>query len=117
MKYCLIYYIRTNIKSTVILKMKEKKRWSATEDSIVVDQVRKSPTNLKHAFREAARVTGRSEHACRIRWYTILSKDKKNVCFIIKISKQKTLNRKNRKGTACTQNLFTKILKLLGIIK
>ena len=97
--------------------MKEKKRWSATEDSIVVDQVRKSPTNLTQAFKEAARVTGRSEHACGIRWYTVLSKDKKNACFIIKSSKQKALNRKNGKGTLGTQNLFTKIFKLLGIIK
>ena len=97
--------------------MKEKKRWYATEDSIEVDQVRKSPTNLKQAFKEAARVTGRSECACSVRWYTVLSKDKKNACFIIKSSKQKALNRKNGKGTSCTQNLFTKILKLLGIIK
>ena len=97
--------------------MKEKKRWSTAEDSIVVDQVRKSPTNLKQAFREAARVTGRSERACSLRWYTVLSKDKKNACFIIKSSKQKALNRKNGKGISCTQNLFTKILKLLGIIK
>ena len=97
--------------------MKEKKRWSAAEDSIVVDQVRKSPTNLTQAFKEAARVTGRSECACSVRWYTVLSKDKKNACFIIKSSKQKALNRKNGKGTSCTQNLFTKILKLLGIIK
>ena len=97
--------------------MKEKKRWSATEDSIVVDQVRKSSTNLKHAFREAARVTGRSECACSARWYTVLSKDKKNACFITISGKHKALNRKNGEGTSCTQNLFTKILKLLGIIK
>ena len=97
--------------------MIEKKRWSATEDSIVVDQVRKSPTNLKQAFKEAARVTGRSERACSARWYTVLSKDKKNACFITISGKCKALNRKNGKGTSCTQNLFTKILKLLGIIK
>lgn len=97
--------------------MKEKKRWSATEDSIVVDQVRKSPTNLKQAFKEAARVTGRSERACSARWYTVLSKDKNNACFITISGKHKVLNRKNGKGTSCTQNLFTKILKLLGIIK
>ena len=97
--------------------MAKPKRWTSTEDTHVVDQVRKSPTNLKHAFKEAARVTGRSEIACSNRWYTVLSKDKKNACFIIKSSKQKALNRKNGKGTSCTQNLFTKILKLLGIIK
>ena len=44
--------------------MANKKRWTTTEDSIVVEQVRKSPTNLKQAFKEAARVTGRSASAC-----------------------------------------------------
>ena len=97
--------------------MAKHKKWTSAEDTQVVDQVRKSPTNLKQAFKEAARVTGRSECACSVRWYTVLSKDKKNACFIIKSSKQKALNRKNGKGTSCTQNLFTKILKLLGIIK
>ena len=97
--------------------MKEKKRWSATEDSIVVDQVRKSPTNLKQAFREAARVTGRSEKACSNRWYTVLSKDKNNACFITVSGKHKSLNRKNGQGTACNKSLFTRVLKLLGIIK
>ena len=97
--------------------MKEKKRWSATEDSIVVDQVRKSPTNLKQAFKEAARVTGRSELACSNRWYTVLSKDKNNACFITVSGKHQSLNRKNGKGTACNKSLFTRVLKLLGIIK
>lgn len=95
--------------------MKERKRWTAAEDNQLVAQVRKSPTNLKQAFREAARVTGRSECACSLRWYTVLSKDKKNACFITISGKHKALNRKNGKGTSCTQNLFTKILKLLGI--
>ena len=62
--------------------MVKHKRWTSTEDTQVVDQVRKSPTNLKHAFKEAARVTGRSETACSNRWYTVLSKDKSNACFI-----------------------------------
>ena len=44
--------------------MANNKRWTSTEDTQVVDQVRKSPTNLTHAFKEAARVTGRSEIAC-----------------------------------------------------
>lgn len=62
--------------------MTKHKRWTSTEDTQVVDQVRKSPTNLRHAFKEAARVTGRSEAACSNRWYTVLSKDKSNACFI-----------------------------------
>ena len=97
--------------------MANKKRWTTTEDSIVVEQVRKSPTNLKQAFKEAARVTGRSELACSNRWYTVLSKDKNNACFITVSGQHKSLNRKNSSGTSCTNNLFTRVLKLLGIIK
>ena len=97
--------------------MVKHKRWTSTEDTQVVDQVRKSPTNLKQAFKEAARVTGRSELACSNRWYTVLSKDKNNACFITVSGKHKSLNRKNSSGTSCTNNLFTKVLKLLGIVK
>lgn len=92
-------------------------RWTSAEDTQVVDQVRKSPTNLKHAFTEAARVTGRSVGACSTRWYTVLSKDKANACFVTISSKHKVLNRKNGTGTPCTKSLFTRILKLLNIIK
>lgn len=97
--------------------MTKNKRWTSTEDTQVVDQVRKSPTNLKQAFKEAARVTGRSETACSNRWYTVLSKDKANACFITISGKHKSLNRKNGKGTVCNKSLFTRVLKLLGIIK
>ena len=97
--------------------MTKRKRWTSTEDTQVVDQVRKSPTNLKQAFKEAARVTRRSELACSNRWYTVLSKDKNNACFITVSGQHKSLNRKNSSGTSCTNNLFTRVLKLLGIIK
>ena len=97
--------------------MAKNKRWTSAEDTQVVDQVRKSPTNLKQAFKEAARVTGRSELACSNRWYTVLSKDKNNACFITVSGQHKSLNRKNSLGTSCTNNLFTRVLKLLGIIK
>ena len=97
--------------------MVKHKRWTSTEDTQVVDQVRKSPTNLKQAFIEAARVTGRSETACSNRWYTVLSKDKANACFITVSGKHQSLNRKNGKGTACNKSLFTRVLKLLGIVK
>ena len=97
--------------------MAKRKKCTSTEDTQVVDQVRKSPTNLKQAFKEAARVTGRSEVACSQRWYTVLSKDKNNACFITVSGQHKSLNRKNGTGTSCTNNLFTRVLKLLGIIK
>ena len=97
--------------------MTKRKKWTSAEDTQVVDQVRKSPTNLKQAFKEAARVTERSVSACSQRWYTVLSKDKSNACFITVSGQHKSLNRKNGTGTSCTNNLFTRVLKLLGVIK
>jgi hypothetical protein len=95
----------------------KKKRWTTAEDSIVVAQVRKFPTNLTHAFKEAAKETDRTASACAYRWYSKLSKDSSNACFITISGKHKSLNRKNGEGTKCSQSLFTKILKLLNIIK
>lgn len=93
------------------------RRWTTEEDTQLVGRVRMSPTNLKHAFREAARVTGRTEGACAFRWYSNLSKRKENACFITISGKHKSLNRKNGEGTPCTQTIFNKILKFLNILK
>ena len=95
--------------------MTKNKRWTTAEDTQIVDQVRKSPTNLTYAFKEAARVTGRTKLACSSRWYTVISKDAKYACFITVSGKHQSLNRKNGKGAPCTMSLFTKILKLLKI--
>lgn len=93
------------------------RKWTTAEDSIVVAQVRKFPTNLTHAFKEAAKEIDRTASACAYHWYTKLSKDSSNACFITISGKHKSLNRKNGEGEKCSQSLFTKILKLLNIIK
>lgn len=97
--------------------MSQRKKWTVTEDTQLIGRVRMSPTNLMHAFKEAARVTSRSVGACQNRWYSVLSKDSANACFITVSGKHQSLNRKNGKGTPCTQGLFIKILKLLKIVK
>ena len=97
--------------------MAKNKRWTAQEDTIVVSAVKDSPTNLRAAFKAAGKKTGRSEGACSNRWYTVLSKDKANACFVTVSGKHQSLNRKNGAGIKCTQSIFTRILKILGIIK
>ena len=79
--------------------MAKNKRWTAQEDTIVVSAVKDSPTNLKAAFKVAGKKTGRSEGACSNRWYTVL------------------LNRKNGDGIKCSTSIFTRVLKILGIVK
>lgn len=97
--------------------MSKGKRWTAQEDTIVVSAVKESPTNLNAAFFGASEKINRTKGACSTRWYTVLSKDKANACFITISNKHQSLNRKNGKGTPCTVSMFSKILKLLGIKK
>ena len=70
-----------------------------------------------NTLKEAAKETDRTASACAYRWYSKLSKDSSNACFITISGKHKSLNRKNGEGTKCSQSLFIKILKLLNIIK
>ena len=97
--------------------MSKGKRWTAKEDTVVVSAVKESPTNLSAAFVEASKKIDRTKGACGDRWYTVLSKDKANACFITVSGKHQSLNRKNSKGTPCTISVFSRILKLLGIKK
>ena len=97
--------------------MSKRKKWTAAEDTLLVGLVRKSPTNLRQAFIETARVIKRSESACAARWYTKLSKDKSNACFVTVSASHQTFNRKNGPVSPCADNLFKHILKLLNIIK
>ena len=97
--------------------MAKNKRWTAQEDTIVVSAVKDSPTNLKAAFKVASKKTGRSEGACSTRWYTVLSKDKANACFVTVSGKHQSLNRKNGDGVKCSTSIFTRVLKILGIVK
>ena len=52
-----------------------------------------------------------------VRWYNVLSKDKANACFVTISGKHQALNRKNGKGVKSSKSIFTKVLKILGIIK
>ena len=97
--------------------MSERKKWSKTEDDILLAEIKASPTNLKAAFKAASSQMNRTEGACSNRWYTFLSKDKNNACFITVSGKHQSLNRKNGKGTHCTPSLFKRVLHLLGITK
>ena len=97
--------------------MAKNKRWTAQEDTIVVLAVKDFPINLKAAFREAGKKTGRSEGACSHRWYTVLSKNKANACFVTISGKHQSLNRKNGDGIKCSTSIFTRVLKILGIVK
>ena len=97
--------------------MTNKKRWSQEEDRVLLNQVKRSPTNLKHAFVRTSEILEgeRTPHSCAQRWYSHVSKDPRNTCFITVSSKHKSPNRKNGEGEPCTPSIFTRILRILGI--
>ena len=97
--------------------MTTRKKWTDADDKIIVMSVKKCPTNLAEAFRLAGKKLGRSKESCTNRWYKTISKNPANACFITVSGKHHSLNRKNSAGVKCTNSLFMKILKLLGIKK
>lgn len=98
------------------------RRWTETEDNILIKMLQEYPSNKRKAFREAAERLSRSEEACSWRWYCILSnpesKNYKGVSFMVISRKSKLDNRtvSTDKIKAAPEKveptIFTRILNL-----
>ena len=66
---------------TVYAKVKTEKRackrFSTEEDAVIIEQVKLYPTNLKHAFQEAAVLLDRTWKSIHFRYYITLRDDPK----------------------------------------
>ena len=68
--------------------------WTKKEDSILKEEISKSPNNLAEAFRCAARrLKNKSYAACSARWYYVLSKQDK--VFSLESNSSSIINTKN----------------------
>ena len=68
--------------------------WTKREDSILKEEISKSPNNLAEAFRCAARrLKNKSYAACSARWYYVLSKQDK--VFSLESNNSSVVNTKN----------------------
>ena len=68
--------------------------WTKREDSILKEEISKSPNNLAEAFRCAARrLKNKSYAACSARWYYVLSKQDK--VFSLESDNSSVVNTKN----------------------
>lgn len=72
-----------------------KTRWTKIEEDILIEQVTKSTGNLAKAFRVTAELTGRTNHACELHWYSaILKRKDAEICFVTIGRKSQYVNKK-----------------------
>ncbi len=96
-----------------------KTKWTKEEEDILVQAIKSYPHNIKTACSIAASKINRSERACSLHWYQVLSKNKKlGVTFLVVGNKSIVKNKKIIKPKSKIQpiktrfNLLTRILKL-----
>lgn len=75
------------------------KRYSVKEDKIILNEIKKSPENLKRAFQKASDKIGRTPAAIHQRWYQSLSKDEGiGAVTFITLSSRKMLTNKKKES-------------------
>ena len=93
-------------------------KWTPGEEDILVENVRKHPDNLSHAFQITALAIHRSKPACAQHWYDVVSKGN-HTPFFFGSAKSIVRNRKNPKksakgATRKSVSIYQKLLNLLG---
>ena len=79
-------------------------KYTKREDAVILKCVKKSPTNITEAIRNAATALGRSEHSVRVRYYKYLQKEQKNHILFTLSSRKRAKNYKvTRLGARPTQ--------------
>lgn len=92
------------------------KRWSKEEEQVLIDQVSRHADNISIAMVSAARITGRTVHACTNYWYRTLSKkEDANIAFMCVSSKLTLRNRKQGNTSKNNKSIWNKIKRLLHI--
>lgn len=92
---------------------KARKKWTEREDKILLEEIRKSPYNLRTCFMVAAKKTGRTVGATANHWYTVLSKREGVIELGTISSKHFAKNRKNGRGVDITPSIWRRFLILI----
>lgn len=95
--------------------MSSYRKWSAEEESILLDRVKAHPENLKCGFIEAAERVNRTQGACENHWYNVVSKDPDpdKTVFVTVSGHHVCRNRKNSAGAPIRVSKFHRIVKIL----
>ena len=86
------------------------KRWTASEEDRLINQVRVFPQNLHKCFLIVSEEIGRTPGAVANHWYTVTSKKPENMCFFTASEKHVSKNRKNGMGVISTRSIWKKLI-------
>lgn len=89
------------------------RKWTEEEDSILLQQVKRQPQNLRRSFLAVSERTGRSQQAVSNRWYTVVSKKPDSVCFFTASPKHVSRNRKNGVGVESNRNIWQRLMSVI----
>lgn len=92
------------------------KRWSRSEDLLLIRQVQTFPQNLHKCFVIVAEALGRTESGVAGRWYGHVSQDPANMCFFTASPKHVSKNRKNGMGEESNSTIWRKLLAVIRSI-
>lgn len=102
--------------------MTKRKYWTDEENKVLVQAIEAYPQNISKAFREVSKDLNRTEAACRVHWYKVLSPSndpsKLKVSFMVVSPNAVYNNRKSGKGIQSKSikcSLWTKIKRLLKL--
>lgn len=104
------------MKAKKVKSKKTYKKWTLEEDTKVVNQVRALPQNLTKCFLVLSEVLDRTPGSIANHWYTVLSRDPKNMCFFTASPKHISANRKNGMGEESNMNVWKKLCKIIKSI-
>ena len=96
-------------------KGKKLRPWTAKDEEILIENVKKNVTNLKKAFTLTGQIIKRSPGAVASHWYANTS-IKSGHCLFVTVSGQHiAINRKNGKGKRSPISFFRKVLAIFGL--
>lgn len=93
--------------------MSTNKRWTASEDELLLQSVKQSPQNLSRCFLSVAERTGRSKSAVAGHWYTNVSKRPDTTCFFTASSRHLSKNRKNGAGVEINRSIWQRFMSII----
>lgn len=93
--------------------MSTNKRWTESEDEILLQQVKSHPQNLNWCFLQVAQQLGRSKSAVAGHWYTNVSKRPDTTCFFTASSRHLSKNRKNGDGVEINRSIWQRFMQII----
>lgn len=93
--------------------MSTNKKWTASEDEILLQSVKQSPQNLSRCFLSVAQNIDRSPSAVANHWYTVVSKRPDTTCFFTASSKHLSKNRKNGAGVKINRSIWQRFMQII----